>query len=71
VEGDGGPGEFLGDGVAAVTLDAREDEGSFRGGEEGATGYGRGVCCAVREVDDGKVSEEAEEDSYGAFLRTL
>jgi hypothetical protein len=68
VEGDGGPGEFLGNGVAAVALDARKDQGGFRSGEEGATGYGRGVCCAVGEVYDGQVSEEAEEDCYGAFL---
>jgi hypothetical protein len=39
-----------------------------RGCEEGAAGYWGGQGGAVGEVDYCDVSEEAEEDSYGAFL---
>jgi hypothetical protein len=68
VECDAGPREFIGYGVAAVALDAREDEGGFWGGEEGAACDGRGLRGFVGEVDDSQVAEEAEEDGYCAFL---
>jgi hypothetical protein len=67
VDGDGGPGQGFGNGVAVVVLDACEDEGGFGGSEEGAAGYWGGQGGAVGEVNYCDVPEEAEEDSYGAF----
>ena len=68
VDEDEGGGEGVDDGVAAVALDAGEDEAGFVGREEGAAGYEGGQGGFVREVDYEDVAEEAEEDGDGAFL---
>ena len=59
MEEDEGEGEFVDDGVAAVFLDAVQDEAGFVGGEEGFAEDERFVGCFVREVDYGDEAEEA------------
>jgi hypothetical protein len=59
VEADAGPRELVGDGIASIALDARQDYAGFADREEWTLRDWGGLGALVGKVDDGDVSDNA------------
>jgi hypothetical protein len=68
VKSNAGPRQFIRYSVAAVSLDAREDDRRFSFRDERLASDGRGLRRLIRERYDRKVSHHAQDDRDRAFL---